>query len=106
MAIKTALKYRLDLLNDLDAIDDSRRGVLIAKNNLLPFFDFAGSVTMDTDPDRKNSISYNTERTTWRAMLDGLSSMVRRSAMTWWSSREALHTRLFDVSSGSTTIGV
>ena len=25
---------------------------------------------MDTDPNRKNSTSYNTERTTWRAMLE------------------------------------
>jgi outer membrane protein TolC len=44
--------------------------VLIAKNNLLPDFDFSGSVTMDTDPDKKNMFSYSTERTTWRAMLE------------------------------------
>ena len=70
-AIETALKYRLDLLNDLDGIDDARRGVLIARNKILPDFGFTGTVTMNTDEDnRKNSTSYNTERTTWRAMLE------------------------------------
>ena len=69
-AIETALKYRLDLLNDLDGIDDTRRGVLIARNNMLPDFDFSGSITMDTDPNKKSSTEYNTERTTWRAMLE------------------------------------
>jgi len=69
-AIATAVKYRLDLLNDLDAVDDARRGVRIAKRNMLPDFDFSGSVTMNTDPNRPNSASYNTERTTWRAMLN------------------------------------
>ncbi len=68
-AITTALKYRLDLLNTLDSIDDARRGVLIAKNNLLPDFDFTGSVTMDTDPNQLNSVSYNTERTLWQGAL-------------------------------------
>jgi len=69
-AIRTGLAYRLDLLNDLDAIDDARRGVLVAKNNLLPDFNFSGSVSMDTDPNRHNSLSYNTERAVWRGMLD------------------------------------
>jgi outer membrane protein TolC len=65
-AIAAALRYRLDLLNDLDAVDDARRQVVIARNNLLPDFNLHGSVTLDTDPNRKNSVSYNTERTTWR----------------------------------------
>jgi len=68
-AIATALRYRLDLLNSVDAVDDAYRQVKVAQNNFLPQFDFSGSVSMDTDPDRKNSLSYNTERTTWRAML-------------------------------------
>jgi outer membrane protein TolC len=65
-AIATALRYRLDLLNDVDTVDDARRQVVIARNNLLPDFNLRGSVTLDTDPNRKNSVSYNTERTTWR----------------------------------------
>ncbi|MFH0980345.1 MAG: TolC family protein [Planctomycetota bacterium] len=70
VAIDTALQYRLGLLNNLDAVDDARRGVLIAKNNMLPDLNFTGSVTMDTNPNEKNSFSYNTERTTWRSMLE------------------------------------
>lgn len=70
MATETALKYRLDLLNARDAIDDARRNVEVARNELLPRFDFNGSATMVTDPVRTNSASYNTERTTWRASLD------------------------------------
>ena len=66
LAIETALRCRLDLLNDQDAVDDARRAVLVARNNLLPDLDFRGSVSLDTDPNRKNSVSYNTERTTWR----------------------------------------
>ncbi|MBN1510636.1 MAG: TolC family protein [Phycisphaerae bacterium] len=65
-AIETALRCRLDLLNDQDAVDDARRGVQVARNNLLPDLDFRGSVALDSDPNRKNSASYNTERATWR----------------------------------------
>jgi len=35
-AIEVALKYRLDLLNLWDRIDDSARGVTVAENSLLP----------------------------------------------------------------------
>lgn len=65
-AVAAALRYRLDLLNELDTVDDARRQVLIARNNLLPDFNLHGSITLDTDPNRKNSVSYNTDRTTWR----------------------------------------
>ncbi|MHC5110699.1 MAG: TolC family protein [Planctomycetota bacterium] len=68
-AIAVALQYRLDLLTSADFIDDALRGVNIAQNQLLPDLDFAGSVSMVTDPNRKNVLSYNTERTTWRAGL-------------------------------------
>ncbi|HUU83826.1 MAG TPA: TolC family protein [Phycisphaerae bacterium] len=69
-AVATALKYRLDLLNTLDSVDDARRGVQVARNNLLPDFDFSGSVGMNTDPDKPDTLQYNTERTTWRGMLE------------------------------------
>jgi outer membrane protein TolC len=68
-AIRVALKYRLDLLNDLDRIDDTRRGVWIAQNNILPDLDAFGSVRLDTDSSKLDMLSYNTERTTWRAGL-------------------------------------
>jgi outer membrane protein TolC len=69
-AIELALDYRLDLLNSADEVDDAKRGVRVAKNRILPDLDATGSMTMDTDPNRKNSMSYNTERTTWRAALE------------------------------------
>jgi len=69
-ADEAALHYRLDLLNRLDEIDDARRGVEVARNNLLPDLDFTGSVTMDSDPNHPNVTSYNTERTTWRGLLE------------------------------------
>ncbi|UCD27376.1 MAG: TolC family protein, partial [Planctomycetota bacterium] len=68
-AIRVALKYRLDLLNNFDFIDDSRRGVWIAQNNLLPDLEAFGSVQMDTNPSELGFTKYNTERTTWRAGL-------------------------------------
>jgi len=69
-ALDVALRYRLDLLNDADHVDDARRGVLVARNSLLPDLNASGSATMDTDATRLNSVSYNTERTTWVGMLE------------------------------------
>lgn len=69
-ATRVALKYRLDLLNTYDQIDDAARGVAIAENNLLPDLNAAGSVTMNTDPSRLGVLNYNTERTTWRGFLN------------------------------------
>lgn len=70
LAINTAFKYRLDLLNSLDAVDDARRSVKIAQNNLLPDFNFTGSVALDTDPGKPSTVDYNTERTTWRGLVE------------------------------------
>ncbi|MCH7526764.1 MAG: TolC family protein [Planctomycetes bacterium] len=70
VAIETALKYRLDLLNTRDFVDDTRRGVTIARNSLSSRVDLSGSVTLDTDPNRPDLLGYNTERTTWRAGVD------------------------------------
>lgn len=69
-ATETAIAYRLDLINTQDRIDDAKRGVVIAKNNFLPQFDISGSIRMDTDPNKKNSLSYNSERTLWQGMLE------------------------------------
>lgn len=70
VAIETALKYRLDLLNTRDFVDDARRGVTIGRNNLASRVDLSGSVTLDTDPNRPDLLGYNTERTTWRAGVE------------------------------------
>jgi outer membrane protein TolC len=69
-AIRVATKYRLDLLNSLDAIDDAARGVANAENSLLPSLDATGSVRLDTDPNRLGTFKYNTERATWRGSLN------------------------------------
>ncbi len=69
-AVRLAHKYRLDLLNVLDFIDDRRRGVDIARNNLLPSLDLQGSVTFDTNPDRLNMVDYHDDRATWRSALN------------------------------------
>ncbi len=69
-AVDVAVRLRLDLLNVADRVDDARRGVVIAKNRILPDLDATGSVAIDSDPEHLNSMSYNTERTTWRGGLE------------------------------------
>lgn len=69
-AVGVAVRYRLDLLNRADRVDDARRGVAVAQNRILPDLNATGSATLDTDPERLNSTSYNTERTTWRGGLE------------------------------------
>jgi len=69
-AVDVAVRLRLDLLNAADQVDDSRRGVLVAKNRILPDLNVTGSATLDTDPEHLNSTSYNTERTTWRGGVE------------------------------------
>ncbi len=69
-AINIALRYRLDLLTSQDQIDDARRGVVIAKNQILPDIGLRGSVTLDSDTEQLNSMSFNTERATWRGFVE------------------------------------
>lgn len=49
-ASQLALLYRLDLQNQRDRIDDSRRNVAIAHNQILPDLNFNANVRADTDP--------------------------------------------------------
>lgn len=65
-AVRVALKYRLDLLNELDRIGDAERGVRVAENAILPALDLFGSVQLDTDREHLNMIRYHADRTTWR----------------------------------------
>ena len=39
-SVQVARKYRLDLLTSADRVDDTRRGVVVAKNRILPDLDF------------------------------------------------------------------
>jgi len=45
-----AVRYRLDLQNQRDRLDDSRRAVANSRNALLPDLDLAGSLFVATDP--------------------------------------------------------
>lgn len=69
-AIRVALEQRLDLLNARDRVDDARRAVANARNNLLPDLNLSGSVTVVTDPDRQNFATFDADRTTWRGAVD------------------------------------
>lgn len=52
-AAHLAVSYRLDLQNRRDRLDDSRRAVLNAKNQLLPDLDVSALGAIPTDPDRE-----------------------------------------------------
>ncbi len=49
-SIKTALAFRLDLQNSSDQVEDSRRGIEVSKNRLLPDLNLTGNTTYRTDP--------------------------------------------------------
>lgn len=51
-AALAAVNYRLDLQNQRDRLDDARRAVLNARNNLLPDLNIDAAATIPTDPDR------------------------------------------------------
>jgi outer membrane protein TolC len=48
-ATQAALAYRLDLQNERDKLDDSKRAVKNARNQLLPDFNLAANLTLPTD---------------------------------------------------------
>ncbi len=51
-AVRAALSYRLDLQTRRDQLDDARRAVENARNDLLPDLDLFGSVSIPTDDER------------------------------------------------------
>jgi outer membrane protein TolC len=62
-----ALDYRLDLQNARDQLDDTRRGVLNAKDALLPDLNLSGSVTLPTDDDNRNpGLSFSADDVDYR----------------------------------------
>lgn len=52
---ETALRLRLDLQNARDQLEDTRRGVVNAKDDLLPDLSVDGRVTIPTDPDNTHA---------------------------------------------------
>jgi len=69
-AAEIALKFRLDLLNVADSVDDARRGVGIAKNRILPDLDFTGRLVSNSDPNHLSVTTQTVERTSWTAGLE------------------------------------
>ncbi len=65
-AVAVAKRYRLDLLNLSNEIDDAKRGVAIARNALLPDLDWSSTLTFDTDPDHAKLGAFEFARATWR----------------------------------------
>ncbi len=65
-----AVRYRLDLQNRRDQIDDSRRDVANARNGLLPDLDMAGSLAVGTDAaDRVGDFDFVWERPEYSASI-------------------------------------
>lgn len=70
LAIETATRLRLDLLTNRDRVDDVRRGVEIARNNLLPDLDLSGSVSYGTNPDHQSAFHFREDDETWDLGVD------------------------------------
>ncbi len=67
-AAELALRFRLDLQNEIDQVDDARRAVSNARNQLLPDLDLAADVGFNTDPDdRVGGLDFDFDETDWRA---------------------------------------
>jgi outer membrane protein TolC len=69
-ATELALAFRLDLQNRRDQLDDSKRQVRIAQNNLLPELDLAAGVAFPTDDDaREGGLVYELDDVQYNAGL-------------------------------------
>lgn len=61
-AVRDALSFRLDLQTQRDQLDDSRRSVEAAKNNLLPDLDVFARASIPTDDERDRAgLRFNVE---------------------------------------------
>ena len=87
-----ALRYRLDLQNTRDRLDDARRSVINARNQLLPDLDLTGSLSASTaSDDRVGGLNLDVADTDFSAgvsfdvPLDRVSERlnVRRSAISY-----------------------
>ena len=69
-AIEVALRYRLDLLNNADRVDDARRGVMVAKNRILPDLTLSGSAIFSSDPYQLRASNLREERSDWQGSIN------------------------------------
>lgn len=98
-ALDVATKSRLDVLNRHDQIDDAKRGVLNAENQLLPDLDWTSSLTFNTDPEHFKLGGFEVARATWRTEML-LSLPLERT-----KERNELRTRVIDVARAQRTFG-
>lgn len=90
-ALAVALDRRLDSLTAADRVDDTRRGVVIRRNALLPDLNWTSSLSFDTDPDHYNMGAFAFDRANW------LSEMVLSLPLERTAERHALRRALIDV---------
>lgn len=65
-----ALAYRLDLQNQRDRVEDQKRSVAIARNQLQPDLNLGGDLSIPTDPDsREGGIGLDPEELDYSASL-------------------------------------
>jgi outer membrane protein TolC len=69
LSLEVAIRSRLELMNRRDQVDDAKRGVEIARNNLLPDLNWNSSVTFDTDPNHYRVTDYSFDRANWRSEM-------------------------------------
>jgi len=69
-AAELALRHRLDLQNRRDQLDDSRRAVANARNQILPDLDLSAQANFRTDPDNRNAgFDLSTDASDWTASV-------------------------------------
>ena len=69
-AVRAALTNRLDLQNRRDQLDDARRAVENARNDLLPDLDLSGSFSIPTDTDRDRAgLRFDTDESSFIASV-------------------------------------
>lgn len=70
-AVTLALEFRLDLQNERDRLDDQRRAVANARNQLLPDLNVVGDVRLPTDDDeRVGGLSFDPGETEYSAGVE------------------------------------
>ncbi len=69
-ASRNALMYRLDYQNRVDQLVDSRRGIRVAQDNLLPDLDLGLSGSFGPDPDNPDdNLSFDLDDSDWAATV-------------------------------------
>lgn len=69
LAEDVALRYRLDLLTSADTVDDARRGIINARNAILPDLNLSASWATNSDADHLSAYTFNPEQNTWHGGL-------------------------------------